>query len=233
MTGVGPQGWQAIRDAVLARIHAREWPPGAAMPHEAALAAEYGAARATVNRALRALAEAGWIDRRRKAGTRVALHPVRRAVFDIPVIRREVEAAGRAYGHRLLVRVERPATAAEAARLALPAEARLLELETLHLADGAPFAWEWRLVNPDAAPGVLTADLADVSVNEWLVRNAAFSRGTIAFRATAADAVAADRLCCARDAALFTLDRRTWAGPVVITEVRLLYAPGHGVASTF
>lgn len=232
MTASAPQGWQAIRDDVLARIRAREWPPGAAMPHEAALAAEYGAARATVNRALRSLAEAGWIDRRRKAGTRVALHPVRRAVFDIPVIRREVEAAGRGYAHRLLARAERPTTAAEAARLALPPGAPLLELETLHLADGAPWAWERRLVNPAAAPGLAEADLDAVSANEWLVQNAAFSHGSIAFSATAAAAEAAARLGCAEGAALFAIDRTTWAGPVPITEVRLLYAPGHGVAST-
>ena len=232
MTATAPQGWQAIRDDVLARIRAREWPPGAAMPHEAALATEYGAARATVNRALRSLAEAGWIDRRRKAGTRVALHPVRRAVFDIPVIRREVEAAGHAYAHRLLARAERPATAVEAARLALPDGAPLLFLETLHLADGAPWAWERRVVNPAAAPGLAEADLDAVSANEWLVQNAAFSHGSIAFSATAAGAEAAARLACAPGAALFAIDRTTFAGAAPITEVRLLYAPGHGVAST-
>lgn len=232
MTGAGPQGWQAIRDDVLARIRAREWPPGAAIPHEAALAADYGAARATVNRALRALAEAGWLDRRRKAGTRVALHPVRRAVFDIPVIRREVEGAGQAYAHRLLACAERPATAAEAARLGLAPGAPVLALETLHLADGAPWAWERRLVNPAAAPGIAEADLAAVSANEWLVQNAAFSHGRIAFSATPADAAAAARLGCAEGAALFTLDRTTWAGALAITEVRLLFAPGHVVAST-
>lgn len=232
MTAAAPQGWQAIRDDVLARIRAREWSPGAAIPHEAALAEEYGAARATVNRALRALAEAGWIDRRRKAGTRVALHPVRRAVFDIPVIRREVEGAGRVYAHRLLARETRPATAAEAARLGLPAGAPLLVLETLHLADGAPWAWERRLVNPAAAPGVLTADLAAVSANEWLVQNAAFSHGSIAFSAVAASADAAARLGCAEGAALFAIDRTTWAGTAPITGVRLLFAPGHVVAST-
>ncbi|MFC3117536.1 GntR family transcriptional regulator [Jhaorihella thermophila] len=66
-------------------------------PHEADLARELGCARATVNRALRAVAEDGLIERRRRAGSRVALHPVRKARLDIPVIRVEVESRGLPY----------------------------------------------------------------------------------------------------------------------------------------
>jgi hypothetical protein len=47
-------GWEDIRAEVLRRIRARDWPPGALIPGEEALAAEFGVARATVNRALRA-----------------------------------------------------------------------------------------------------------------------------------------------------------------------------------
>jgi GntR family transcriptional regulator, histidine utilization repressor len=46
-----------------------------------------GCARATVNRALRDLAEAGLLERRRKGGTRVPLTPVRKATFEIAIIR--------------------------------------------------------------------------------------------------------------------------------------------------
>ena len=69
----------------------RIWKPGELIPNEADLAIEFGCARATVNRALRALAETGILDRRRKAGTRVALHPVRKVTLEIPIIRHEVE----------------------------------------------------------------------------------------------------------------------------------------------
>ena len=57
-----------------------------------------------MNRALRELAEEGLLDRRRKAGTRVALNPVRRARFDIQVIREEIEAKGAVFRHAVLVR---------------------------------------------------------------------------------------------------------------------------------
>ena len=71
------QGWEAIHANVLQRIRTREWGPGALIPTEEALAREFGCARATVSRALREVAAAGLLERRRKAGTRVALQPVR------------------------------------------------------------------------------------------------------------------------------------------------------------
>jgi GntR family histidine utilization transcriptional repressor len=87
-------GWEDIRAEVLRRIRVRDWPPGGLIPTEETLAQEFGCARATVNRALRELAGAGVLERRRKAGTRVALLPVRKATLEIPVIRQEIEARG-------------------------------------------------------------------------------------------------------------------------------------------
>jgi len=83
----GLRNWQGVREEVLRRIHARVWAPGDLLPTETELAAEFGCARTTVNRALRTLAESGLLDRKRKAGTRVVRHPVRKATLSIPVIR--------------------------------------------------------------------------------------------------------------------------------------------------
>ena len=95
-------GWEDIRAEVLSRIRSKAWPLGTLIPGEEALAQDFGVARATVNRALSELARAGVLERKRKAGTRVAALPVRKATLDIPVIRAEVEARGEAYGLRLL-----------------------------------------------------------------------------------------------------------------------------------
>ena len=69
------------------RIYSRQWQPGELIPNEADLAIEFGCARVTMNRALRALAETGLLDRRRKVGTRVTLNPITKATLQIPVIR--------------------------------------------------------------------------------------------------------------------------------------------------
>ena len=70
-----------------------QWQPGDLIPGEVELADEFGCARATVNRALQDLADAGLVERKRKAGTRVALNPVRKVTVEVPVVRQDVEGA--------------------------------------------------------------------------------------------------------------------------------------------
>jgi GntR family histidine utilization transcriptional repressor len=218
-------GWEAIRDDVRARIAAREWVPGALIPGEEALAASYGVARATVNRAMQDLAESGLVERRRKAGTRVSQGLARRAVLSIPVIREQVEALDRTHSFRVLTLREEvpPSTILEA--LALPPGAVLLHIDTLHLADGRPHALETRWLNLAVVPGPLP-DLMRITVNEWLLQTVPYATGEIVFAAEPAGAGEARHLDCAPGAALFVTERvtRTDAGPV--TWVRLAHAPG-------
>lgn len=219
--------WQSVQAEALRRIRTREWPPGTQIPHEAALAEELGCARATVNRALRELAETGLLERRRKAGTRVPLNPVRKATLDIPIIRLDVEGRGQSYGYRLLQRRSAPAPDEVCASLRLPAGTELLHIRALHLADGRPFCLEDRWVNTTAVPDLLNADLTGISANEWLVQNAAFSAGDFAFGAVNLSATVASALECDSGTAVFTVERRTWAAELPITSVCLYYAPGY------
>lgn len=219
-------GWEGIRDEVLRRIRARDWAPGATIPTEEQLAAEFGCARATVNRALRELAEAGVLERRRKAGTRVALHPVRKATLDIPVTRLEVEGRGQTYGFRLLHQAQETPPVPVASRLGLAPGVPLVHLETLHLADGRPFLYEDRWLNPAVLPDP-GPDFTRISANEWLVGHVPYTTGDIAFSAANASAGEAAILGLAPGAALFIVDRTTWTELTPITSVRLAYAPGY------
>lgn len=221
-----PQGWEEIRAEVLRRIHARDWAPGALIPTEEALAQEFGCARATVNRALRELAETGVLERRRKAGTRVALSPPRRATLDIPVTRLEVEGRGQAYGFHLLGQRLREAPAPVTSRLGLAPGLELLQLKTLHLADGRPFLLEDRWLNPAVLPDP-APDFAAISANEWLVGHVPYTTGDIAFSAASASAEEAEVLGLAECAALFIVERSTWERDLPVTTVRLAYAPGY------
>ena len=57
MTNLSPAKAQGIAGEVRRRIVEREWRQGDRIPDEADLAAEFGAARGTVNKALQILAE--------------------------------------------------------------------------------------------------------------------------------------------------------------------------------
>ena len=94
--------FRTIKDEIARRIGDKVWPPGTLIPGEAALADEFGAARATVNRALQELARTGLLERKRKAGTRVALNPVRQARLSIPIVGEEIAALGQTYDLSLI-----------------------------------------------------------------------------------------------------------------------------------
>ncbi|QCO57049.1 UTRA domain-containing protein (plasmid) [Pseudorhodobacter turbinis] len=219
--------WQSVQAEALRRIRSREWPPGGQIPHEADLAEELGCSRGTVNRALRDLAEAGLLERRRKAGTRVPLNPVRKATLEIPIIRQDVEGRGQTYGYRLLATREAAPPPEICERLSLKPDTAMIHVLALHLADDLPFCLEDRWINLRVVPEIAQTDLTKISANEWLVQNAAFSAGSFAFGAIAAPEATAKWLDCPIGAPLFTLDRTTWAAALPITSVRLCYIPGY------
>ncbi len=218
--------WEDIRAEVQARIRLRLWAPGSVIPTEEALAYEFGCARATVSRALRDLAEAGVLERRRKAGTRVALHPVRKATLDIAVTRLEIEARGQVHGYHLIETMLAPAPMAVASRLGLAQGPDWLHLRSLHLADGVPFLYEDRWLNPSVLLDPVP-DFAELSANEWLVMHVSYARGDIAFSAANASADEAGMLGVPLGTALFITERSTWGEAAPITFVRLAHAPGY------
>ncbi len=219
--------WQDIQADALRRIQSREWLPGALIPNEEELAKELGCARATVNRALRALAEDGWLERRRKAGTRVALSPKRRAQMAIPVIRQEIEALGKSFSHRLIERVTTPMPACQSDALGLPVNTTAHHVRSLYLADDRPFSYEDRWVNLTAAPGFDTCPLEQISPNEWLVQNAPFSHGTLNYSASPATEEEATHLACLPGTPVMVLKRHTFGPDAPVTAMSLTFAPGH------
>jgi GntR family histidine utilization transcriptional repressor len=204
------RNWQSVQEEVLRRIHARVWTPGNLIPNEADLALEFGCARTTVNRALRSLAESGLLDRRRKAGTRVAAQPVAKATLDITVIRIEIEDRGQKYGYQRIERGETVPPLAISGAMKTHATRPLLHVRALHM-----------------VPKGLAESYETVSANEWLLKHAPYTHGEIAFSATSATSEEAGILCCNKNSALLTIDRLTWDGSSTVTKVRLLFEPGH------
>lgn len=215
-----------IREDLLTRIQQGEWPLGGLIPAETDLAAEYGCARTTVNRALQSLAQRGVVIRKRKGGTRICQMPVRQAKFEIQIIREQIETQSRSYSHRVLTKFQKTPPAAMRKRLNLQDRSKALFLETLHIADEMPFAFETRWVNIEAVPSILSAPFDDISINEWLVQTVPFSSGDVAFSAVNASKDIAEIMKAKEDTALFTIDRTTWMGDQFITAMTLHYHAG-------
>lgn len=227
MSGPTFNNWRSVQDEVLSRIHKRVWKPGDLIPNEVELAAEFGCARATVNRALQNLADSGLLERRRRAGTRVATHPVRKATLDIPVLRNEITGRGFAYDYRLLKQRTAVPPSETLTRMRLKCGSKLLHFLCLHMADDMPYVLESRWIDQQVVPAAAEADFSTQSPNEWLVENIPFSAGDITFSAVSAGSEDAELLRCERGAGLFAIDRSTWKAERAITSVRLLFAPGY------
>jgi GntR family histidine utilization transcriptional repressor len=216
-----------VQDEVLRRIHAREWSPGDLIPNEADLAIEFGCARSTVNRALRSLATSGLLDRKRKAGTRVAAQPIAKATLDIAVIRHEVEECGGKYGYQLIARDVAVPPLSVSGAIKTKADDKLLHVSALHLADDEAYAIEDRWINTQIVPNAEAETFQFVSANEWLTKHAPYTHGEIAFSAAQASAGDAEIMGVAQNSALFAIDRLTWDSAASVTKVRLLFTPGY------
>lgn len=227
MSNSESNSWQDIQKIVLERIHSRQWKPGDMIPNETELAAEFGCARATVNRALQAIADSGLLDRKRKAGTRVTVHPERKAIFSIPIIRKEVEALKKLYSHRVLQSDTRvpPLDISQCMKLETNAEA--VRVDTVHMANEKPYAYEERWINPEFLPTTADVNFSEISANEWLVQNAPLSTGDLVFSALNATGKQARILQVDPGQAIFSMTRKTSHKEKVITLVKLAFAPGY------
>ena len=225
--------YKEIKADILARIRSGEWPPGARLPDEIELAARYGAARATVGRAMRELVDDGLIERRRKAGTHVRQTPLRQARFEIPVVGDEITDLGAAYRYAL-VRSETGVPPDHLrARMGLVPDAQARHLVCMHFADGQPYQLEDRWISLDAVPAARDADFSALGPNEWLVREVPFSSAEISFCAVDATPEQAGHLDCAPGDALFCIERQTRFDGKTVTFVRLVFRRGHRMTAAY
>ena len=230
---MGQISYRQIKEDVRNKVVRGVWGLGAELPKEEDMAADYGCARATVNRALRELAEEGLLERKRKSGTRVRHAPVRQARFDIPLVRREIESLGERYTYRLLERVELDAPAWLCARMRLVEPAPVLHLRCLHIAGDAPYQVEDRWINLTTISAAREADFTTQGPNEWLIAAIPFSDVEIGFSATAADADLARDLGCAPGDPLFQGERSTWLNGAPMTYVRMVFRRGHKMTTRY
>ncbi len=217
---------EAIRARLEADILAGIYKPGEKLPNETQLAAEWNCARMTVSRALGALAEAGMVQRRKRAGTFVARRTVQETVLEIRDVAAEVRSSGREYAFRRLARREDAARAEEAAALGVAEGAPILLVIGLHLADGQPHALEERLINLEAAPAAARERFEDDAPGAWLLTHVAWTEAEHAITALAADGQTAKRLGISTGSALLCLERKTWLSGACVTRARFLYPAG-------
>lgn len=222
-----------IKQSVLDRIRDKTWAPGTIIPTEMDIAEEFGCARATVNRAMRELADEGILDRKRKAGTRINAAPIRKAQFAIPLVRVEVEATGATYRYVLVSHKIQAAPDWLRARLDLPVNSRVVHLKCMHYANNAPFQFEDRWINIAAVPQVEQTDFRNIGPNEWLLDQIPFTDVELSFSAGMATAELAQFLSISPGEPTFTAERTTWLNSTPVTFAQMSFGRGYRMTTRF
>lgn len=220
--------WQSVQNIVLSRIEDATWPEGQMIPPETELAAQFGCARATVNRALQDLASKGVLERRRRVGTRVAIHPKVQMVRSL--LRRELEAAGRTYSYLFLGCTQDLPPADVAAAMLVRQTEPLIYSRAAFTADGAPYCCEERWTNGYAAPGLDAKVLQDISACEWLLGNVPLNRATVSIGVTRANRdLSAPHLGVEEGEPILQLERMEWLNNMPVSLHRRYFPQSHQI----
>lgn len=216
---------QRILAEIEGRILSGEWAPGTRIPYEVDLAAHYGCSRMTVNKVLTQLAQAGLIERRRKAGSYVSQPRAHSAVLEIHDIRSEVESLGLPYRYLLRQREVTKARREERDWFGLAEALPLLRIAALHSGGHLPFCHERRWINLSAIPEARDEPFDQTAPGAWLLSRVPWSTAEHRIRAAAASEEAAEALGIAASTPCLIITRRTFSPDAVLTRVELTY-PG-------
>jgi GntR family transcriptional regulator, histidine utilization repressor len=213
------------------KLHLKEelargrWPPGAAMPSDAELVAQFGVSRMTVTRALNELRAEGLIERVQGVGTFAAHLSKVASTLHIRDLHEEITARG--HRHEAMVHLAKREAAGEAlaGRLGLAAGAPVFHTLIVHFEDGAALQCEDRYVNPAVAPGYLDNDFTQVTPTQYLLQVAPLWQAQYSIEAALPTAQEARLLGIRREDPCLVVVRRTVGPQAPITLARLVH-PG-------
>ncbi|MCX5537513.1 GntR family transcriptional regulator [Streptomyces sp. NBC_00006] len=166
---MGIPKYQLIRAEIEARITSGEWQPGSRVPTEAELREEYGVSRATAQRTLHELAQAGLVVRYRRRGTFVAEGARQENLLRFTDVRQtgpEVPGPHIVQSAKVV-----PAGDAGVALPGVPDTEPVNELRRVKYSeDGQPLAVELSAVPFSLAPHLLSEDLEQLTVLHYFHR---------------------------------------------------------------
>jgi GntR family transcriptional regulator, histidine utilization repressor len=214
-----------VKQFIKDQLARGRWAPGALLPSEAELVAQFGVSRMTANRALRELQNEGLVDRVQGVGTFAAqLHRVSSTLTLRDLHGEIVERGHRHHAEVHLAREER-AVDALAERLGLAAGAAVFHTLIVHHENGVPLQCEDRYVNPASAPDYLDVDFTATTPTHYLLEVAPLWEAQYSIEASRPTAEEARLLRVDLDEPCLVLVRRTVSRGVPVTIARLVH-PG-------
>ena len=214
-----------VKEFLKQGLSVGRWPPGALMPSESELVAQFGVSRMTVTRALRELQTEGLVDRAQGLGT-YAAHLARvSSSLTIRDLHEEITARGHQHVAKVHLARQESASAELAQQLGLPAGAPVFHTLIVHYENTLALQCEDRFVNPECAPDYLQTDFTQITPTHYLLQVAPLWEAQYAIEAGTPSVQEARLLGIPAREPCLIIVRRTVNRDVPITLARLVH-PG-------
>jgi GntR family histidine utilization transcriptional repressor len=212
-----------VKDHILGHITSGAWAAGTRVPSENELVESFGISRMTANRALRELADDGYLARVPGVGTFVKQQAAHTSMMELRNIAEEIEARGHIHSSRLITREKIMANYALAEEFEWPAPKPLFHIIVVHEENGLPVQLEYRWVNPSIAADFLIQNFTRQTTTTYLMNTIPVDELEHSVEAIMADTDQQKLLGIKPVEPCLALHRRSWSKGQVVTVATLLY----------
>lgn len=220
---ISPPLYVKLKDYVRSRVETGEWSIGQRVPSENELVDMLGVSRMTANRALRELADEGFLVRVRGKGSFVASKKRTSQFQSVPNIADEINQNGGIHTAKIVLLRTETCDAELAEALSVDVGATVAHSIIVHAEDSVPMQIEDRFVNHGIVPD--NQDFSTRTPNGYLTAVAPIIRAEQHIEAVTAQPWECKLLAISKAEPCLLVRRRTWSDVGVISSVRLLY-PG-------
>lgn len=215
--------YQQVKVRILDQIHRGQWRAGSKIPSENQLVQELGVSRMTVNRALRELAQEGYLQRVAGVGSFVAEPPRHASLIEIRDIAEEIRSQGSVHSADLFWSQAEPVDETVAERLGLEVGDEGFHVTIVHRRDELPIQLEDRWVNPAVVPDFIDIDFGAITPAKHLLRSVRPDEMEHIVQAVVPDGATSELLAIPATEPCLRLFRRTWNAGRVVTWAVLTY----------
>ena len=213
--------YRRVKAYILERIGTGFWAPRDRVPSENELVREFGVARMTVNRAVRELAQEGFLTRVKGGGTYVADRRSHGHLLRIRNIADEIAERGGRHSATVLELGTVAADDAASQAFGIALGEPLFHSAIVHHEDGRPIQLEDRLVAPAVAPDYLQQDFTLRTPYDYLIAAAPLAEAEHIVRAAVPTARIRRLLDMRAGEPSLLIRRRTWTGDKVASTAQL------------
>lgn len=217
--------YNKIKSSVIDDIQSGNLQPEDKILSENELAKQFNVSRMTANRALKELAEEGWILRMQGIGSFVGIPKPEAALLEIKSIAKEIVEWGGVHSSKVLCLEEEAVREDVAHEMDLSAEDNVFHSILLHKNRGFPVQYSERFVNPKVAPDYIKQNFDKITPSDYLLSVAPIQKAEHIIEAVKCKSDVCEALKIDLDEPCLSLTRRTWSNNMVAT-YSVLISPG-------